>query len=529
MRFSDQLECESKATTSNVFEALSAGSRQQTIHPVTEKTMETVRLLVVSRESSILHPLWAMGKSNSWQLDSTASGWGAMERVQSGVTPDLLLLDLPQGDGDGLHILRWLRRLRPSLPILLICDPSDKATQQEAIRLGARECLLRPVEDQHFEDVIKSHLSPAGCSNDVAITSQDVELISDGFYFVGTSSLMRNLRAQADLLATADVPVLVLGERGSGKETTARLLHKLSVRSGFEFAKVTCAALPSDLLEAELFGDGNTGTEPHPSKPGKFKVCDKGTILLDEITEMPLSLQAKLVQVLQQRRSARLGVGKPSEFDVRVLATTTANVESAILENKLREDLYFLLSTYTIHVPPLRQRREEIPLLLRHFMHQLAKHYGLTPRGFSPAVLKACRAYSWPGNLREMENFVKRYLLGGKELAFTNHRNGFEELSEDENVEASPVAVARAPSGGPSAAGASGSDSLKSLVRSVKLEAERNAIAAALEKTGWNRKAAARLLKVSYRTLLYKIDQYQLKPSSSGVFATGTSFGNDGN
>ena len=495
-----------------------------------QRIVETVQLLIVSRDSSVLRPLWSMGESNSWQLESAASGWGAMERIQSGMTPDLLLLDLPRGDADGFHILRWLRRLRPDLPIVLICDANDTPKLQEAMRLGARDYLVRPIEDQPFEAVIKRHLSLASETGETDVTSDDVEQISGDIFFVGASPVMRMLRTQAELLALTNVPVLILGESGSGKETAARLIHKLSVRSGFGFTKVNCAALPSDLLEIELFGCKRNGTEPPRVRPGKLETCDKGTILLHEITEMPMELQAKLLEVLQNKRFIRPGIGTSVEVDVRILAASTTSVESAIAEKKLREDLYYRLSTYTIHVPPLRQRREEVPLLLRHFMQHLAKRYGLSPRTFSEGVLGACQSHSWPGNLRELESFVKRYLMaGGNELAFGGGKFEPEDVTEYDTVmsprAASPLTAPASPAG----SSVSVSNSLRSMVQNVKLEAERNAIAAALDSTGWNRKAAARLLKVSYRTLLYKIEQYQMRPPDSSLVPGSTGFRGNGN
>ena len=478
------------------------------------KAIETARLLVVSHDSAVLRPLWSIGESNYWQFESAPNVWEAMERVQSGATPDLLLLDLPQGDEDGLHILRWLRRLRPALPVILIGHPDDIGRKLEAIRMGARDYLVKPLDDRQLELVVRHHLSQL-CDAEADITSDDVESVDNDNFFIGISPIMRKLRAQAVLLAEANVPVLILGENGSGKETTARLLHKLSVRSGFEFAKVNCAALPSDLLERELLGYQREDVSgPARSKSGKLELCAKGTILLNEITEMPMDLQANLLQVLQNKRFMRSGSSVPVEVDVRVLASSTANMEHAVSEGRLREDLYYRLSAYTIHVPPLRERREELPLLSRHFMHQLAKHYGLVPRDFSPAIIDACQSYSWPGNLRELENFVKRYLMvGDRELAF--EANSVNEVSP--TTTSTPLRnVSQLMSSPERARGASASsDSLKALVQSVKLEAEKNAIASALEKTGWNRKAAARLLKVSYRTLLYKIEQYQMRADSS--------------
>jgi len=496
---------------------------------VVEKTIDTVRLLVISRESTVLGPLWSIGEANAWQIESASNWWGAMERVQSGVTPDLLVLDLPRGDADGLHILRWIRRLRPELPIVLIGDHDDHARKQEAMRLGARDYVARPFQPEQLECAIKEHLfaSSEGVSTD--ITSDDVEQIGSCTFFVGASPVMRKLRAQAELLAEINVPVLIMGESGSGKETAARLIHQLSVRSGFGFAKVNCAALPSDLLQIELFGSERNGNGVSGAKPGKLELCDKGTILLDEITEMSITLQAKLLQVLQTRQFIRPGGATPVDVDVRILAASTTSIEPAISENKLSEDLYYHLSTYTVQVPPLRQRRDEVPSLLRHFMHRLARHYGLTARTFSPAVLEACQSYSWPGNLRELENFVKRYLMaGGQDPALGKGILGPQEMDERPAMMSSRAVQTLASRTNGDHTAVAGSDSLKSLVQSVKLEAEKNAIAAALEKTGWNRKAAARLLKVSYRTLLYKIEQYQMRSSDAAVFPAGNLFRNDG-
>ncbi len=422
--------------------------------------------------------------------------------MQAGITPDLLLLDLPRGDADSLHILRWLRRLRPNLPIILLCYPDDAVRKNEAIRLGAQDYLVRPVADEQLELVIRGQLSSRTGTVEMEIASEDIEQVGDEAFFVGASPVMRKLRAQAGLLAQANVPVLILGEMGSGKDTVARLIHKLSVRSGCKFLKVNCAALPGDLLETELFGyERSNSAGSVRSKSGKLELCEKGTVLLDEIAEMPTSLQSKLLQVLKNKQFFRPGSGATVEVDVRILAATSANIERALAEQQLREDLYYCLSAFTVQAPPLRHRKDEIPLLLRHFMHHLAKHYGLPPRAFSPEVLEACYAYSWPGNLHELEEFVKRYLVtGDKEAIFATPK--------------SEPATERFVAGGDGDR-ASNLDSLKSLVQSVRCEAERNAIATALGKTGWNRKAAARLLKVSYRTLLYKIEQYHMSSAET--------------
>jgi len=485
---------------------------------MTENAIETVRLLVVSKEPAVLRPLWSIGEVNSWHLETVGSGWEALDRVQAGITPDVLVLDLPRGDADSLHIVRWLRRVRPSMPIILLSYPDDAAREKETIRLGAQDYLVRPFQESQLELAIRRQLTWRGDAMEMEIGSDDIEQISDDEFFVGASPVMRKLRAQAELLAQSNVPVLILGESGSGKDITARLIHKLSVRSGFRFLKVNCGALPGDLLEDELLGHErgvfNGAVRP---KPAKFELCDKGTILLDEITEMPTGLQCKLLDLLEHKHIVRQGGDTPVVVDARILAATGANIDRALSEKRLREDLYYRLSAFTVHVPPLRQRREEVPLLLRHSMHRLARHYGLPPRDFPPAVLHACQSYSWPGNLRELEMFVKRYLVvGDQELIFGEAELGADAATIGPARQTPEPASARLVTGD-SGEAASGPRSLKSLVQSVKGETEKNAIASALERTGWNRKAAARLLRVSYRTLLYKIERYNMSSSDSDI------------
>jgi two-component system response regulator AtoC len=481
---------------------------------------ELATLLVVSRDSAVLRPLWSMSEPNGWQLEIASDPWEAISRAQSPATLDLILLDLPQEHGDGLHSLHWLRKLRPELPILLIGHPDDNDRKQEGIRMGARDYLVRPLEDGELELAIRRNLFTAKEGDEATIASEDVEPVSDESFFIGVSPIMRKLRAQAALLAEANVPVLIRGEDGSGKETAARLIHRLSVRSGFEFAKVNCAALPADLLERELFGCETKCASAQPrTRAGKLELCAKGTIFLDEITELPASLQPRLLEVLEHKRFIRPGTSDYIDADVRIVAASSSNPDRAISESRFAEDLYHHLCGYTIHVPSLRDRKDELPLLSRHFMHRLARHYGLSPRELSPAIIETWQAYNWPGNLRELENCVKRYLLvGDEDLAFGVSRSGSEGESHGSVVTRPRNVKQLASLPGQPRTGTSGSRSLRSVVQSVKAEAEKNAIAVALEKTGWNRKAAARLLKVSYRTVLYKIEQYQMNASDPAGF-----------
>jgi two-component system response regulator AtoC len=478
---------------------------------LTENRIEPIRLLVVSREPAVLRLLWSIEESNSWHLETAASGWDAMEQVQSGVAPHLLLLDIPRGDADSLHLLRWLRRLRPDLPVVVLCYSDDDARAKEAARLGAEEILVRPFNEQQLESAIRRHLGPTG-NSEADMVSENVEQFGQDAFFVSASLIMQKLRSQAALLAQSDVPVLILGERGTGKYTVASLIHKLSVRSGFKLSRVNCAEMPEPLLKAELFGDDPASSAAvRRTVLGKFAAGEKGTIFLGEIAAMPAGLQSRLLQVLQTHESHRSGGTDAISADVRIIAASSANLDRALAEKRLREDLYYRLSAFTVHVPPLRQRKDEISILLRYFMHKLARHYRLPPRGFSSTMLDACQQYTWPGNLKELETFVKRYLVAGDQ-ELTLGEMGLDSVGVADNTISRTLRLA-ATSREDSEAGQKQTkpESLKSLIQGIKSEAEQNAIGAALKKTGWNRKAAARLLRVSYRTLLYKIDQYHMR------------------
>jgi len=480
---------------------------------VPEQSIEIARLLVVSRESELPAPLRSVSGSNCWHVETAVDVRDAIERVQSGAPPNLLLIDVPRGDGDSRHVLRSLRKIDPSLPAIVVCFPEDAERNADAIRLGARELLIKPLDDDQLESVIRQCLCSTTNGKEEA-ASEDIEQLGRDSAFVSASPVSQKLRTQVQVLAEAQVPVLITGETGTGKDTVARLIHKLSIRSGFEFLKLNCAETPAALLDEELFGNVSQGNGKNGN--GNLEVANNGTIFFDEITEMPLSTQSRLMQVLQNKASVKSSRSNGTKTGFRLLAATSGNVERAVAERRLREDLYCKLSAFTITVPPLRQRKEEIVLLMQHLMHRLSRQYGLAARTFSLAALSACKSYSWPGNLKELEAFVKRYLVVGDEDLLLNGM-----CSDLTNACGRRVVVApelraegnRADDADPEneiEGGQTRPKSLKSIIQTVKSKAEKNAIEIALQRTGWNRKAAARILQVSYRGLLYKIDQYHL-------------------
>jgi len=350
----------------------------------------------------------------------------------------------------------------------------------------------------------------------------EIEQFGEELYFIAASPASRRLRTQAELLSKTDVPLLITGEPGAGKATAARLIHSLSIRSSFPFVQVNCKALTADLLESELFGYEHLGINGRvETKIAKVEQAAKGTILLQNFDAIPISVQSRLLRLLQTREFVRFGGQSHIRADVRIMATSQGNLEQAVAEGKLNDELYYHLSAFELSVPALRERREEIPLFVGHFMSRLTRRYGVSAPAYSSTFLEMCKQYSWLGNLRQLEVFVKRF------LAFGDEATALEELKSqphDQNNDFHNGDSWQVQSDGH---GGDEKASLKVLVRHAKGEAERSAIAQALEETHWNRKAAARALSISYRALLYKIQEYQLVPQESfSIRSTRNGFGN---
>ena len=464
---------------------------------------EAVNILLVDDEPGMLRYIRTLLEVDDYRVQTASTGEEALQQVEKGLRPDLVLLDLLMPGIDGLQTLEQLRQLVPGLKVVMLSCVSDTRKVVQAIRLGAQDYLTKPFQKAELTMVIDQCLG----KNQQNLPGE-VEELYDDVFFVAASPAMRKIRSQAALVANVDIPVLMLGESGTGKEVVARLIHKLSPRAHRTFLKVNCAAVPGDLLESELFGhEAGAFTGATHAKPGKFELCNKGTILLDEIGEMPALLQAKLLHVLQDQTFSRLGSRSVIKVDVRILAATNINIPEALASKRLREDLYYRLNAFTMQLPPLRERKEEIPVLLKHFMSRMAEQYARSPLPLPPNMLQACQDYSWPGNLRELNNFIKRYLvLGDEKLAIQE----LQPRDDGHGVRPETAHAPAEPGGG-----------LKSVARSAKDEAEAEAIRQALDQTNWNRKQAAALLQISYKALLYKIRQYGIAQSKSHKLTAG--------
>lgn len=471
------------------------------------KEVKREKILVVDDEPSIRKYLQTLLEVDGYDVEAVASGRGALEKVNAGERPDFIILDVLMAEMNGLETLKELMQIDRSLNVIMLSCSNEVGTVVEAIRLGAHDYLTKPFEKTELDAaMLKSRQKKELATENQALRDY-CEQITEDLSFLAASPQMVRIRQQILQIAPVDVPVFICGESGVGKEVVSRMIHLRSKRRTQPFVKVNCAALPGELLESELFGfEQGAFTGAVRAKPGKFELANKGTIFLDEIAEMSPHLQAKLLHVLQDHQYSRLGGRHMVETDVRVLAATNVDVHEAMKTGKLREDLYYRLNVLSINVPPLRERTAEIPLLFNHFLTKYSEKFGKPAVPPSKHLMEAAISYPWPGNLRELENFVKRYVI------LEDDEGSLREL-----VEMSATRQRTSPREEPAIPKDRG---LKALVRGLKDEAEMEAIADALDKTRWCRKDAAKMLGISYKALLYKMRQFNLDTPRGARAAT---------
>src|ERR1700688_2256855 len=454
-------------------------------------------ILVVDDEPSIRKYLQTLLEVDGYGVEAVSSGKDALERIGTGERPDYIVLDVLMPEMDGLETLRQLMQIDRSLNVIMLSCSNEVGTVVEAIRLGAHDYLTKPFEKTELDAAMLKSRQKKQLTQENQALRDYCDQVTEDLSFLAASPQMLKIRQQILQIAPVDVPVFISGESGVGKEVVARMIHLRSLRRQQAFVKVNCAALPGELLESELFGyEQGAFTGAVRAKPGKFELANKGTIFLDEIAEMSPHLQAKLLHVLQDGQFSRLGARTTVNVDVRVLAATNMDVKDAMRSGRFREDLYYRLNVLSIHIPPLRERTTEIPLLFRHFLAKYSEKYAKPAPDPSKHLLEAALRYPWPGNLRELENFVKRYVI------LEDDEGSFRELLEMTGQQQRLIPRVEAP--------APKEQGLKALVRGLKDEAETEAIADALEKTNWCRKDAARMLGISYKALLYKMRQFNL-------------------
>ncbi len=456
-----------------------------------------------SRFSSLLS---ALGYHNHLEMSiNRATAW-----LTEGNSPLFILLNITQSAAAGLKFIACIRETNRTVPVIVAGSTSQVRLIVEAVQLGVSDYLIAPFDTEQARLAIEHALEDQK-NNDA--NSMSADAVVPG----ATTPEMTRAYEIAKMVARTDVPVLITGESGVGKEVFARFIHNHSARATKPLIKVNCAALPNDLLESELFGyERGAFTGATTEKAGKFELANGGAILLDEIGEMSPQLQAKLLHVLQDGEFSRLGGNRQFRVDARVLASTNRRLEEAVSRGEFRDDLYFRLNVIRIKVPPLRERKQEIPFLSNFFVQKYREKYGSRIQQLPPHILQIFMAYDWPGNVRQLENVIKRYLiLPEMDVELTD-------FSQPARPKAptmfdTDVRLTRqpAPASPPPFLPAEFA-SLKQVGELAAERAEREVVLRMLEETSWNRKLAARRLNICYKALLNKIKKWQIhRPEST--------------
>lgn len=438
-----------------------------------------VDILVVDDDISHCTILQVLLQGWGYRVESAHNGMQALEQVRQHVF-DLVLCDIRMAEMDGIETLKEIKTLNPSIPVLIMTAYSSVDTAVEALKSGALDYLIKPLDFDKLQQTLSQALAHTRLSESPVVDTPAAQ-----FGMVGDSPAMRTLLNNIALVAPSDATVLIHGESGTGKELVARALHASSGRSHRPLITLNCAALNESLLESELFGhEKGAFTGADKRREGRFVEADGGTLFLDEIGDISPLMQVRLLRAIQEREVQRVGSNQTLSVDVRLIAATHRQLAEEVSAGRFRQDLYYRLNVVTIDMPPLRQRREDIPPLARYFLQRYAERNRKTVLGFTPQAMDMLIHYEWPGNIRELENAVERavVLLTG------------EYISEREL----PLAIVGTPVSGRPLDG--------NLIQPL-VEVEKEAILAALEKTGGNKTEAARQLGITRKTLLAKLSR----------------------
>jgi two-component system response regulator AtoC len=461
------------------------------------------RVLVIDDDPGVRDYMEALVARQGYEVSVAADGEEALKNLETS-QPDLITLDVVLPGMDGLQTLDKLKQRLPEVPVVMLSGHGQARNIVEAMRRGASDFLRKPFEVEELELAFQKALEKRALKQEVERLRGRARSETDLVLLTGDNPKMREIREIIEQVADTDITVLIRGESGTGKEVVARTLFQLSGRRDQPFVKVNCAALPSELLESELFGfEKGAFTGAHKRKLGKFEYANHGTIFLDEISEMHPSLQAKLLQVLQDGEFSRLGSESDVHVDTRIIAATNRNLEEAVADGSFREDLYYRLNVVTVHLPLLRDRKDAIPLLVDQFLQKNNEQYRKDVARLSPETMEIFLNYHWPGNVRELENLVRRMVVLGNEASVVDEIKHTGSRLQEREKESDSTDLG---SLGADFSNEQGID-LKAISRRAAQLAEKGVIEKVLQQTRWNRKEAAGRLQISYKALLYKMKE----------------------
>ncbi len=447
-------------------------------------------VLIVDDEAGVRESLRMILK-DTYEAVVAASGEEALRRLAE-ERPSVVLLDILMPGLDGLEVLEKIKEMDPHLPVIMLTATKTVKTAVQAMKLGAYEYITKPFDVDELRIHIARACESVAIREENSTLRQEVENQYGLGNIKGKSACMRDVFKTISMVAPLKTTVLVTGESGTGKELVAKAIHYSSPRAGRAFVVINCAAIPETLLESELFGhERGSFTDAHARKLGQFELADLGTIFLDEIGEMHPSVQAKLLRVIEQGEFMRVGGKSPIRVDVRIIAATNRDLEAGLRDGNFRPDLFYRLNVVSVYLPPLRERREDLPLLIKHFLDLKTAQLGLPARSFSPEAIEALLRYDWPGNVRELENIVERMLVLSEENPI-----GIDSLPEHiRSPGLQSINIRERVLRGE-----------KSLTDAVD-EFERDIISAALAHVDFNQTRAADLLGTTRRILKYRMDK----------------------
>jgi len=378
------------------------------------------RILIIEDEASIRRVLTKIlsEENDAYQVEDAEDGLIGFEKIKNN-DYDLVLCDIKMPKMDGVEVLQAVKKIKPEIPIVMISGHGDMEKAIQTMRLGAFDYISKPPDLNRLLNTVRNALDKKQLVVENKILKK---IVSKNYEMIGESEAINYIKLMIEKVAKTEARVLITGPNGTGKELVAHQLHEKSERANFPLIEVNCAAIPSELIESELFGHVKGAfTSAIKDRAGKFEAADKGTLFLDEIGDMSLSAQAKVLRALQENMITRVGADKDIKVDVRVIAATNKDLKKEIEEGRFREDLYHRLAVILIKVPGLNERREDIPLLIEHFTEKIAAEQGIAPKTFSKKAIKLLQEYDWTGNIRELRNVVERLIiLGSNEISETD-------------------------------------------------------------------------------------------------------------